>query len=88
MNDMHALIEFLRPAAHFLMRRSVFLILGAGVGYAWGYHHADAGEPSVFSRVQSVIGVDHVRDDHMRRQRAIDAVRQARMDSIEAQLPH
>jgi hypothetical protein len=29
-----------------------------------------------------------VRDDHMRRQRAIDAVRQARMDSIEAQLPH
>jgi hypothetical protein len=85
---MHDLIYFLRPAAYFLMRRSVFLILGAGFGYEYGYHHADAGEPSVFSRVQSLVGADHVRDDHMRRQRAVEALRQARMDSIEAQLPH
>jgi hypothetical protein len=86
--DMHELINFLRPAANFLMRRTVFLFLGAGLGYAYGYHHADVGEPSVFSRVQSLVGVNHMRDDHMRRQRAIDALRQARMDSIEAQLPH
>jgi hypothetical protein len=85
---MDAFLDFLRPAAHFLMRRSVFLLLGTGIGYAYGYRQADAGEPSVFSRVQSVIGVDNVRDDHMRRQRAIDALRQARMDSIEAQLTH
>jgi hypothetical protein len=32
--------------------------------------------------------MDNVRDDHMRRQRAIDAIRQARQDSIDAQLPH
>ena len=84
---MDQLITVLRPAAGFLMRRSVFLLLGAGVGYTYGYHHADVGEPSLYSRVQSLVGVDHVRDDHMRRQRAIDALRQARMDSIEAQLP-
>jgi hypothetical protein len=85
---MDDLINFLRPAASFLMRRSVFLLLGAGLGYAFGYRHADAGEPSLFSRVQSLVGADHVRDDHLRRQRAVDALRQARMDSIESQLPH
>jgi hypothetical protein len=85
MNDV---INLLQPAVRFLMRRSVFLLLGAGVGYAFGYHHADAGEPSLFSRAQSLIGVDHVRDDHMRQQRAVEAIRQARMDSIEALLPH
>ena len=78
----------LRPVTDFLLRRTVFLLLGAGLGYAYGYHHADAGEPSLYSRVQSLVGVDNVRDDHMRRQRAIEALRQARMDSIEAQLPH
>jgi hypothetical protein len=85
---MPELINFLRPAALFLMRRSVFLVLGGTVGYAYGYHHADAGEPSVYSRAQSLVGMDHVREDHMRRQRAIEALRQAHMDSIEAQLPH
>jgi hypothetical protein len=85
---MRDFVDFLRPAAHFLMRRSVFLLLGAGIGYAYGYHHADAGKPSLFSRAQSLIGVDNVREDHMRRQRAVEALRQARMDSIEAQLPH
>jgi hypothetical protein len=84
---MDQLITVLRPAADFLMRRTVFLLLGAAVGYTYGYHHADTGEPSLFGRVQSLAGVDHVRDDHMRRQRAIEALRQARMDSIEAQLP-
>jgi hypothetical protein len=84
---MDQLMNVLRPATGFLMRRTVFLLLGAGLGYAYGYHHADAGEPSLYSRVQSLVGVDNVRDDHMRRQRAIEAIRQARMDSIEAQLP-
>jgi hypothetical protein len=85
---MNAFIDFFRPAAQFLMRRTVFLLLGTGVGYAYGYHQADAGVPSVFSRAQSLVGVDHVRDDHMRRQRAVEALRQARMDSIDAQVPH
>jgi hypothetical protein len=85
MNDV---INLLQPTIRFLMRRSVFLLLGAGAGYAYGYHHADGGEPSLFSRVQSLVGVDHVRDDHMRRQRAVEAIRQARMDSIEAMIPH
>jgi hypothetical protein len=85
---MHPVIAFLRPAADFLIRRSVFLLLGTGIGYMYGYHQADAGQPSVLSRIQSVIGVDNVREDHMRRQRAVEALRQARMDSIEAQLPH
>jgi hypothetical protein len=85
---MHELMIRLRPVTDFLLRRTMFLVLGAGLGYAYGYHHADAGEPSLYSRVQSLVGVDNVRDDHMRRQRAIDAIRQARMDSIEAQLPH
>jgi hypothetical protein len=85
---MDELIIRLQPVAGFLMRRTMFLVLGAGLGYAYGYRHADAGEPSLYSRAQSLIGVDNVRDDHMRRQRAIDAIRQARMDSIEAQLPH
>jgi hypothetical protein len=85
---MHELIDVLRPVAGFLLRRSAVLILGAGLGYTYGYHHADEGQPSLLSRVQSLVGVDHVRDDHRRRQRAIDALRQARLDSIEAQLPH
>jgi hypothetical protein len=85
---MHELMIRLRPVTDFLLRRTMFLVFGAGLGYAYGYHHADVGEPSLFSRVQSLAGVDNVRDDHMRRQRAIDAIRQARMDSIEAQLPH
>jgi hypothetical protein len=80
--------DLIRSITQFLMKRSVFLLLGASVGYAYGYHHADAGEPSLFGRVQSLIGVDNVRDDHMRRQRAIEAIRQARQDSIDAQLPH
>lgn len=84
---MDAFIDYLRPVAQFLMRRSVFLLLGVGVGYAYGYHQADAGEPSVARRALSLIGVDNVRDDHMRRQRAVEALRQARIDSIEARLP-
>ena len=80
--------DLIHSVGRFLAKRTVFLLLGAGVGYAYGYHHADAGEPSLFSRVQSLVGVDNVRDDHMRRQRAVDAIRQERMDSIEAQLPH
>lgn len=85
---MHELMIRLRPVTDFVLRRTMFLLLGGGVGYAYGYHHADVGEPSLYSRVQSLVGVDNVRDDHMRRQRAIEALRQARMDSIEAQLPH
>jgi hypothetical protein len=85
---MDQLMNILRPATGFLMRRTFFLVLGAGAGYAYGYHHADVGEPSLYSRLQSLVGVDNVRDDHMRRQRAIDAIRQARMDSIEANFPH
>ncbi len=84
---MHDLINFLRPVGHFLIRRSVFLLLGGGLGYAYGYRHADEGAPSLLSRAQTLVGADHVRDDHMRRQRAIEALRQARADSIEA-LPH
>lgn len=85
---MNELMIRLRPVTDFVLRRTMFLLFGAAVGYAYGYHHADAGEPSLYSRVQSLAGVDNVRDDHMRRQRAIEALRQARMDSIEAQLPH
>jgi hypothetical protein len=85
---MNELMIRLRPVTDFLLRRTMFFVLGGGIGYAYGYHHADAGEPSLYSRVQTLIGVDNVQEDHMRRQRAIDALRQARMDSIEAQLPH
>lgn len=80
--------DLLRSIGSILVRRSVVLLLGGTIGYAVGYRAADAGEPSLVSRVQSSVGVDNVRDDHMRRQRAIDALRQARMDSIDAQLPH
>jgi hypothetical protein len=85
---MNHLINFARPALRFLARRSLFLLAGASLGYAFGYRHADSGEPSLYSRLQSVIGVDHVREDHLRRQRAVEAIRQARMDSLEAQIPH
>lgn len=80
--------DLLRSVGLILVRRSVVLLIGGTIGYAVGYRAADAGEPSLVSRAQSVVGVDNVRDDHMRRQRAIDALRQARMDSIDAQLPH
>ena len=79
------LIDLVRPAFSFLLRRSVFLVLGAALGYAVGYRAADSGEPSLYSRLQSLAGVDHVRDDHMRRQRAVEAVRQDRMNSIDDQ---
>ena len=85
---MHDVINLLRPVGRLLARRSAFLLFGASLGYAYGYRHANEGEPSLYSRAQSLVGVDHVRDDHMRRQRAVEAVRQARMDSLEAQIPH
>ncbi|NUO39837.1 MAG: hypothetical protein HOQ17_15675 [Gemmatimonadaceae bacterium] len=86
---MDRLKSILRSATIFMWRRTFFFLLGGGIGYAYGYHHADEGEPSLYSRLQSMVGVDNVRDDHMRRQRAIDAFRQARVDSIEAAaLPH
>ena len=80
--------ELLQSMFLFLRKRTVFLLLGVGAGYAFGYHDADAGQPSWLSRGQSLVGVDNVRDDHMRRQRAIEAIKQARLDSLEAQLPH
>jgi hypothetical protein len=85
---MTELLNIVRPVIHFVSRRSMFLVAGAALGYALGYRDADAGEPSVYSRAQSLVGVDHVRDDHMRRQRAVEAIRQARMDSLDAMLPH
>ena len=85
---MHRLILHLQSVAGFLMRRTVFLLLGAAIGYTYGYRHADAGLPSLYGRVETLLGVDNVRYDHMRRQRAIEAFRQARMDSIEALIPH
>ena len=85
---MPELLNIVRPAIHFLTRRSMFLAAGAALGYALGYRDADAGEPSVYSRAQSLVGVDHVRDDHMRRQRAVEAIRQARLDSLDAMIPH
>jgi hypothetical protein len=78
----------LRRVTAFLVSRTLFLLLGAGAGYAYGYHRADPLAPTLYSRAQSLIGVDKVRDDHMRRQQAIEAIRQARVDSIEALLPH
>jgi len=77
-----------RAVAVFLLRRSVFVALGAGLGYAYGYSHARVGQPSLYSRAQTLIGWDRIRDDHESRQRAIEAFRQARADSIQALLPH
>ena len=85
---MTELLDFVRPVIRFVTRRSIFLVAGAALGYALGYRDADAGEPSVYSRAQSLVGVDHVRDDHMRRQRAVEAIRQARLDSLDAMNPH
>jgi hypothetical protein len=85
---MTRLMIFLRRATGFLLSRTMFLVLGAGAGYAYGYHRADPLAPSLYSRVQSLVGVDKVREDHIRRQQAIEAIRQSRMDSIEAILPH
>lgn len=54
---MDELIIRLRPVAGFLMRRTVFLLPGAGRGRTY------------------------------RHQRAVEAIRQSRVDSIDAQLP-
>jgi hypothetical protein len=85
---MNWLMTPLRRVTAFLLSRTLFLALGAGAGYAYGYHRADPRAPSLYSRVQSLIGADKVRDDHTRRQQAIEAIRQSRADSIEALLPH
>jgi hypothetical protein len=96
---MHRLIAFPRAVAAFLtrcgvflVRRSIVLALGACLGYAYGYDHARVGQPSLYTRAeasaQSLIGWDHVREDHESRQRAIEAIRQARADSLQALLPH
>lgn len=81
---MNRLTEFARAAWPFLLRRSVFFVIGAGLGYAYGYGHGSANAPSLMQRALSVVGVSAVKDDHVQRQQAIEAMRQARMDSVES----
>lgn len=79
-------VQIVRSAGRLLARRSVFFLIGGGVGYAYGYGHASANEPSLARRALTLIGVDAVKQDHAARQRAIDSLRRARMDSIESVL--
>lgn len=84
MSEMSDVINKVRPVVGFLTRRTVVLLLGACIGYAYGYRHADMGRQSIMRSALSIIGVDAVQDDHVRRQRQIEAFRQARADSIES----
>lgn len=65
------------------MVTSAFMV-GAMLGYFLGYQHGDAGEPRLKRRALDVVGVYKVKEDHERRQRAIDAIQRARADSIES----
>jgi hypothetical protein len=59
-------------------------VAGSLVGYADGYGQGDAGEPSLKRRVLEKVGVYKVKDDHEGRQRALEELQRARMDSIES----
>ena len=59
-------------------------IAGSLVGYTFGYEQGDAGEPNLKQRAFEAVGVYKVKDDHERRQRALDELQRERMDSIES----
>ena len=59
-------------------------VAGSLVGYTFGYEQGDAGEPSLKRRALDAVGVYKVKDDHERRQRALDELQRERMDSIES----
>jgi hypothetical protein len=58
--------------------------VGSLVGYAFGYAQGNAGEPSLKQRAFEKLGVDKLKDDHERRQRALEDIQRARADSIES----
>ena len=60
------------------------ILVGAMLGYSFGYQHGDAGEPSLKRRALEVVGVYKVKEDHAQRQRVLDEIQRARADSIES----
>lgn len=76
-----------------MMRLAVVLVIGLVGGYSIGYNHGASGEPSVKQRVLELAGVNKVRDDAAKRQKAIEQLQKARADSIESamhrtEVPH
>ena len=67
-----------------MKRLAAVFIAGGLLGYTIGYEHGDAGEPSLKQRALGAVGVYKVRDDHERRQRALDELQRQRTDSIES----
>ena len=59
-------------------------VAGSLVGYTFGYEQGDAGEPSLKRRALDAVGVYKVKDDHEQRQRALEEIQRARLDSIES----
>ena len=69
------------------MRRLIgVFVAGSLVGYIFGYEQGDAGEPSLKQRALETVGVFKVKDDHERRQRALEEIQRERADSIESAL--
>ena len=54
------------------------------MGCTIGYGQGDAGEPSLKQRVLEGMGVHKVKDDHERRQRALEELQRERAESIES----
>jgi hypothetical protein len=61
-------------------------VAGSLVGYAYGYEQGDAGEPSLKQRALEKVGVYKVKEDHERRQRALEEIQRERADSIESDI--
>jgi hypothetical protein len=59
-------------------------LVGATLGYTFGYEHGDAGEPSLKRRALELVGVYKVKEDHERRQRTLEEIQRERADSIES----
>lgn len=59
-------------------------VAGSLVGYTFGYEQGDAGQPSLKRRALDAVGIYKVKDDHEQRQRALEEIQRARLDSIES----
>ena len=82
-----------------MIKLVIALVAGLGIGYTYGYLHADAGEDNLVSSAMTKVGIHHAVDEaqgsemrmkreDLQRQARIDSLKQARIDSIASLIHH
>ena len=82
-----------------MIKLALALVAGLGIGYTYGYLHADAGQDNLVSTVMTKVGIHHTADEaqssvvrlkreELQRQATIDSLKQARIDSVASLIHH